>query len=304
LVTLLSSSLSASERYFAEDARVRLGDLRFHAADAWYLPDEPLLGFVEIPAGPFLMGSNPERDRNATEDEQPQHEVTLPCYYIARYPVTVAQFQEFVKESRHRLDDEDSLHGRPNHPVVNVTWYDALAYCKWLTERLREWGKTPEPLATLLRQEGWRVTVPSEAEWEKVARGPSTGSGEGHIYPWGDEFDPDKANTNETGINGTSAVGCFPQGASPYGVLDLSGNVWEWTRSLWGRDLGKPDFSYPYSPQDGRENLDASNDVLRVLRGGAYWYPLRYARCAFRLWYNPDYRNWVRGFRVVVLPKL
>ena len=248
------------------------------------------------------MGSDPEKDEYARKEEQPQHEVHLPRFYIARYPVTMAQFQEFVKASGPQSEDEGSLQRLSNHPVAYVTWYDALAYCEWLTERLREWEGTPEPLATLLRQEGWRVTLPSEAEWEKAARGPSTGSGDGRIYPWGDDFDPDKANTAETGIDGTSAVGCFPQGESPYHVLDMAGNVWERTRSLWGKDWKKPEFRYPYNPVDGRENLSAPNDVLRVLRGCAFWGGQRFARCAYRFKPYPELRYWSIGFRVVVLP--
>ena len=227
------------DRAQAGDALAIIGDPRFRA-DAWYLPDDPLLGFVEIPAGSFLMGSLPE-DQDASEEEKPQHPVTLPTYYMARYPVTVAQFRAFVEASGHQPQDEDSLRGLANHPVVNVTWYEARKYCDWLTERLQGWEGTPEPLATLLRQEGWRVSLPSEAEWEKAARGT-----DGRIYPWGNEPDPDRANYDDTGINSTSAVGCFPDGASPYGVEELSGNVWEWTRSLWGTSLSRPDFRYPY----------------------------------------------------------
>lgn len=189
--------------------------------------------------------------------------------------------------------------GLPNHPVVNVTWYETLKYCEWLTKRLRAWKETPEPLAILLRQEGWRVTLPSEAEGEKAARGAE----DGRIYPWGNEFDPNKANTAESWIGATSAMGCFPTGASPYGVMDLSGNVWEWTRSLWGTDYMKPEFRYPYDPTDQqRERIAAPDDVLRVLRGGAFWLNLWNARCAYRGWDLPDYRSVSLGFRVVVLP--
>jgi hypothetical protein len=140
-------------------------------------------------------------DPRVHKDELDQHPVTLPRYYIARYPVTVAQFQVFVQDSK------DSLRGLSNHPVADVSWHEARKYCEWPTERLRVWKGTPEPLATLLRQEGWRVTLPSEAEWEKAGRGT-----EGRIYPWGNDPDPNRANYRDTGINDTTAVGCFPEG--------------------------------------------------------------------------------------------
>lgn len=242
------------------------------------------------------MGSLSE-DQDALEGEKPQHAVTLPTYYMARYPVTVAQFRASVDVSGYQPRHEGSLRGLPNHPVVNVTWYDALQYCDWLTERLQGWEGTPEPLATLLRQEGWRVSLPSEAEWEKAARGT-----DGRIYPWGDEPDPNRANYDDTSINATSAMGCFPSGASPYGVEELSGNVWEWTRSLWGTSFGLPDFKYPYDPGDGRENRDASEDVLRVRRGGGFLSPHRHVRCAYGFRIDPYERDWYLGFRVVVCP--
>ncbi len=164
------------------------------------------------------MGSNKKRDPEAYDDELRRHKITLPRYYIARYPVTVAQFRTFADDSGYHPEHEESLRGLANHPVVNLTWYEALKYCEWLTECLRVWDGTPEPLATLLRQEGWQVTLPSEAEWEKAARGT-----DGRIYPWGNEPDPNGANYADTDINTTSAVGCFPSGASPYGVEDVGG---------------------------------------------------------------------------------
>ncbi len=260
------------QRVSAGNALGYLGDPRLRE-DAWYLPDDPMLGFVEIPEGKFLMGSDPKRGQYAQDDGQPQHEVTLPTYYIARYPVTVAQFQAFVKTSGYKPADENSLRGVPNHPVIRVSWYDAVAYCDWLSDALKNWKDAPQVLAEKLRANQWHITLPSEAEWEKGARGI-----DGRIYPWGNKFDPDKANTHEVGLGTTSAVGCFPAGAGPYGVLDMSGNVWEWTRSLWGKKAETPDFKYPYVSADGRENLNAPNDVLRVVRGGSFYHFKGYAR--------------------------
>jgi len=179
------------------------------------------------------------------------------------------------------------LRGIDNHPVVWVSWHEALAYCGWLTEKLREWEETPEPLATLLREEGWAITLPSEAEWEKAARG-----GDGRRYPWGQEPDPNRANYYDTGIWMTSAVGCFPGGASPYGVEDLSGNVWEWCRTKWEDN---------YKDYEGDDDLEGS--ALRVLRGGSFVDSGSIVRCACRnLGLYPDGRVGYYGFRVVASP--
>jgi formylglycine-generating enzyme required for sulfatase activity len=263
----------------------QLGDPRFRE-DAWYLPDDSQLGFVKIPKGPFLMGEGDD-----------QHELNLPTYYIARYPVTVAQFRSFVESSGYEPHDWYSLRNLDNHPVVLVTWYAALAYCKWLTKTLCDWAEVPEPLATLLRKKDWVVTLPSEAEWEKAARG-----NDGSICPR-----CRKSNLNhvkyyrDTDIGTkTSAVGCFPNDKSPYGVEELNGNVWEWTRSLWGRELMDPQFEYPYDPSDGRENLEAGDDTLRVLRGGAFNFNSKIGRCTARYKYSPSNLGRSEGFRIVI----
>jgi formylglycine-generating enzyme required for sulfatase activity len=135
--------------------------------------------------------------------------------------------------------------------------------------------------------------LPSEAEWEKTARGT-----DGRVYPWGNEPGPNRANYGDTGIDSSSAVGCFPGGASPYGVEDLSGNVWEWTRSL------SEGYPYPEDQQERtrRENLQAYRYAPRVLRGGTFYNHQRIVRCAFRNSNVPDVRNHSTGFRVVVRP--
>jgi formylglycine-generating enzyme required for sulfatase activity len=222
-----------------------------------------------------------------------QHEVALSTYYLAIYPVTVAQYQAFMDEAGYVPADEDGWWSRDNeydnHPVEWVNWHDALVYCAWLTEALRGWRDTPEPLATLLRDRGWQVTIPSEAEWEKAARGP-----EGRAYPWGDEPDRRRANYWDTGFGMSGAVGCFPDGASPYGVEELSGSVWEWTRSLYR--------AYPYRADDGREALDGDGE--RVIRGGSYRSVRRFIRCTYRTPSAPTQLRPGQGLRTAIVRPL
>jgi formylglycine-generating enzyme required for sulfatase activity len=245
----------------------------------WRLPfGEPV--WVEVPAGEFRMGS----DEN-TEDEKPAHNVFLDAFKIARVPITNSQYRLFVEATGHtsppHWEDGRVPRGEESHPVVRVNWHDTLAYCRWLAE------VTGKP-----------ITLPSEAQWEKAAQGHQ----DPREYPWGNDWEDSKCNTEELGLQGTTPVGIFPDGASPYGCLEMAGNVWEWTSSLWGKDWDKPKYRYPYDAADGRENLDASDDVLRVLRGGSWYYDLNYARCAYRSRYYPLYGSSYRGFRIVVSP--
>jgi len=165
---------------------------------------------------------------------------------------------------------DDPTWNLPNHPVVGVSWFEALAYCNWLGEIT-----------------GRSCRLPTEAEWEKAARGT-----DGRIYPWGSEWAEDRANTSEAGVGRTTAVGAFPAGASTYGILDMSGNVWEWCSSV-----GYAEAAYPYRADDGREDLE--RDVVRALRGGSWYDSRRYARCAVRYYDDPDDFDGSVGFRVV-----
>ncbi len=269
---LETGRLPAIERARAGDTLASLGDSRFDP-ERWYLPAEPNLGFIRIPAGKFIMGSD-EYDR-----ERPLHELDLPDdYWLAKYPVTVAQFRAFVEATKYNFD-RWQFNPVANHPVVAVRWYDALAYCQWLDEQLSVISRQApgnDPFWQGLAQGKLHVGLPSEAEWEKAARGT-----DGRIYPWGEKPDPNCANYDQTGIGDTSPVGAFPEGISPSGLLDLSGNVWEWTRSLWGKDYNL-EFKYPYQPGEQSENLKAPDNVARVLRGGSFNNLADDARCASR----------------------
>jgi formylglycine-generating enzyme required for sulfatase activity len=265
-----------------------------HGAVFWTLPyGEP--EWVQIPAGEFWMGTReqdiPELmnryggERDWYEWEVPQHKVPLPAYAISRTPITNAQYRLYVDATGHE-PPEHWEEGRPpkgkeTHPVVNVTWHDAMDYCGWLSAAT---GKT--------------ILLPSEAEWEKAARGDE----DRRSFPWGDTFDATWCNSQELGLGETTPTGTFPHGASPYGCLDMSGNVWEWTRSLWGKNFAEPEFKYPYDPTDGREELQAGNDVFRVLRGGSFNLSGGIVRCASRLGSLPDDWGGDGGFRVCVAP--
>jgi formylglycine-generating enzyme required for sulfatase activity len=292
--------LDPRARARAGDALGRAGDPRFRAREEWCLPAGDKLGFMEIPGGIFLMGSDKKKDPRAYDDELPQHPLKLPLYYMARYPVTEAQYRVFAEENGQEIEETAWARGKPNHPVVYVSWEDAWAYADWLTDKLLEWPATPAWLLRLLKGEGgkcqqWRVVLPSEAEWEKAARG-----ADGRIYPWKGEADPDKANYNETRIGGTSAVGCFAAGASPYGCEEMSGNMWEWTRNLWREGIDESK-GYPYDAGDGREIRKASFGSLRVVRGGSFDDDGRNVRCAVRC-RDRDGRDDYIGFRVAVSP--
>ena len=252
-----------------------------------YLGDPRLGELVNIPAGEFLMGD--DQDDRA----KPQHELFLTDYQIGKYPVTNAEFKEFVKAGGYtqkrwwtkagwiakerddwiRPRDWDDAHfNKPNHPVVSVSWYECLAYCRWRS------------IVT-----GKPYRLPSEAEWEKAAR-----STDGRQYPWGKEFEAGRLNSGEgeQTVRATTPVGIYPTGKGPYGCLDMAGNVYEWTSTQF-RD-------YKYNPGDGREDPDVGDNTLRVLRGGSWSLDQFCALCTSRLRLSPYYGGGYGGFRVVV----
>lgn len=338
--------LTPRERLEAADVLGALGDPRFDATRL-HLParlrsqPEPLLGFVKIPARTLTVGSEKD-DKEADSGEKPAHPVTLPDFWIARYPVTNAQYRHFVKAGGYNaerywtpegwawrngagydlssINNDDRLEnfqdwlarrpkerrdrpywwnnpqwGAPTRPVVGVSWYEALAYCKWLDEQLR--ASQPG-----LFPKNYVVRLPTEAEWEYAARAP-IGNRKSQIenrkYPWGDDWQENHANIDETGLKQTNPVGMFHQGGAPETLLfDLVGNTWDWTRSRWGRDPYNPEYGYPYKVDDGRENLDGA--FLRVLRGGSWDDDRRGARCASRNRHVPDYFDYCVGFRCIV----
>ena len=274
------AAASTASRLLAVESNTGTG----FRSDAWFLPDDDLLGFVEIPAGPFLMGSDPARDPLLFDNERwtpsgGSGSVDLPLYYIGRYEVTVAQFRHFVEVTGFRVDPA-ALAGAADHPVVAVSWPDTLAYCRWLEEALTESPVTPSRLRQIV-DDGWRVSLPTEAEWEKAARG--TG---GRTFPWGAEPRPDRAHYDGTG---TIPVGRFTCPECPFGLFDTSGNVWELTRSAY-----RP---YPYDP--GRD-VDLDEDALWVMRGGSYSDPVRNVRAATRGGADPGARRPFIGFRVAL----
>jgi formylglycine-generating enzyme required for sulfatase activity len=198
------------------------------------------------------MSSNRQDDETAFDDEEPQHLLYMPDYYLAKTPVTNAHYSAFVlaagREPPKGWPNRTPPRHEEDHPVLNVCWYNARDYCRWLSEVT-----------------GRGYDLPSEAEWEKGARGTNS-----RIYPWGYRWNATRCNSGDSGLRQTTSVYAYPQGSSPYRLLDMAGNVFEWTRSRWGTDWGQATFRYPYTPNHGREDRDASPDVFRVLRGGAF----------------------------------
>jgi formylglycine-generating enzyme required for sulfatase activity len=229
---------------------------------------------VTIPPGPFIMGSD-ERDGivgiDVGVDEVPRHQVDLPAFEIDRLEVTNKEYEKFVRSTGHRVPSEPRFpsyyqwkngqapRDQENYPVSYVDYEDAAAFCAWRGKRL-----------------------PTEAEWEKAARGT-----DGRKWPWGNKFDSKKCNTDDSHLNWTVPAGSFPEGASPYGVMDMCGNISEWTSS-W------------YKPYPGNDlKRSAFGETFKVVRGGAWSLPAHpFSRTSNRSYaVKPDKRHRSIGFR-------
>ena len=240
---------------------------------------------VAVPAGEFLMGTNTGAGQPGESNEAPQHTVYLDAYYIGQYEVTVEQFAAFVEDTGYQTQAErkggaqvwrggewlwaegaDWRH--PNgpdsqapaeHPVTQVTWEDAAAFARWAA-----------------RVTGRPVRLPTEAEWEKAARGD-----DGRFYPWGSQWEAGYANIDETGLGAPADVGSYRDGVSPYGAEDMAGNVWEWVQDWYGEDY------YPYAP--AQNPTGPADGDQRVVRGGS--------------WYDNQWSAPARPFAITTMPR-
>jgi len=225
------------------------------------VPQKVEAPMIAIPAGEFTMGS----DQGV---ERPPHAVSVDAFEIDQFEVTNEQFEKFVAATEYVTDAEKAgdtpwrayAEGKSNYPVVKVSWNDAKAFCEWAEKRL-----------------------PTEAEWEKAARGT-----DGRTYPWGNDWDVNKANTKDAGYRGTTIVGSFPDGASPYGVMDMAGNVAEWT-SDWFKQ-------YPGYP-GGDNEANYFGEKYRVIRGGGWFSDQNLVRTTERSASSVELANDDVGFR-------
>jgi formylglycine-generating enzyme required for sulfatase activity len=274
----LSASLMRTAPLNSPGREGHVGGTALHL-DAKYGMD-----LVEISAGEFTMGSteaevdallasNSNYKREWFADEIPQRKVYLDTYYIGKTPVTVAQFKQFCAATGRVMPTAPSWGWKEDHPMGYVTWNDAVAYCQWLSQ-----------------ETGYRVTLPTEAQWEKAARGP-----DGRTYPWGNDWDGSKCanSVDSNNLHSTIPVGSYVSGASIYGVLDMAGNVWQWCSDWYDENY------YRSSPR--RNPTGPSSGQYRVLRGGSWGTNLAYGlRCAERFRLPPNYWDNCYGFRCVV----
>jgi len=235
---------------------------------------------ILIPESSFWMGSSP--GEATPQNETPKHEVFLPTYRIGKYPITNAQYEMFISETGKAVapsmgwDGQRVPNGFENHPVTGVTWFDALAYCQWLSQKTGRWYQ-----------------VPNEAQWEKACRGAN-----GSIYPWGNDLESARCNYGNAKV---APVDAYPA-QNEFGCFDLLGNVRQWTCTLWGEKRIAPDPKYAYPWMDDRRNdLTASRQVRRVVRGCSMKDDQKLLRCSARNGQLPDQHDARIGFRIVML---
>ena len=246
-----------------------------------------------VPAGPFIMGTE-----HGLTDEQPAHIVTLDAFWMDQTEVTNDMYRNCVDAGKCKAPSALVYYNDPaysNHPVVHVSWTEAGAYCAWVDRRL-----------------------PTEAEWEKAAIwDPKTN--QKLVFPWGNQYDCSKGNFDDEtdldasvmqdgsvscdGFKKTAPVGSFPQGASPYGVLDMGGNVWEWVHDAF---IEVDPFNatiqnyYAISPAVNPMGVDPAITEYRSMRGGSWNWTFGYGRSAYRLWFGKDDHYDAVGFRCAV----
>jgi formylglycine-generating enzyme required for sulfatase activity len=276
LYELIDSNASLEERFEAGEIVGTLGDLRIKKDN-----------MALVKGGKFMRG-NGEKDANP--NEKPQREIYLDDFMIGKYPVTNEEFKEFVSgggydkkefwtkegwqwREENEISEPEYWHDRkwngPNFPVVGISWFEAKAYANWLSERT-----------------GHPYRLPTEAEWEKSARGT-----DGFKYPWGKDFDKNLCNSFESGLLRTSPVGIFPKGKSTYNCFDMAGNVWEWCSDRY------EDKYYANSPD--RNPKGPSHGAVRVIRGGGWRNHARYCRSADRGHNDSRSRDDLLGFRLL-----
>jgi formylglycine-generating enzyme required for sulfatase activity/energy-coupling factor transporter ATP-binding protein EcfA2 len=278
LYNLMDTNASLEERFEAGEIVGTLGDLRIRADN-----------MVLVKGGKFTRGSSSVTYPN---DEKPQREIYLDDFMIGKYPVTNEEFEEFVDDGgygkarkdmwskegwrwceENEISEPEYWHDRkwngPNFPVVGISWFEAEAYANWLSERT-----------------GHLYRLPTEAEWEKSARGTK-----GFKYPWGKRVENTLCNSGESGLHRTSPVGIFPKGKSPYGCFDMAGNVWEWCSDRY--DI------YYYAKSPGRNPKGPPDGASRIVRGGDWQTSAKDCRSALRSPFVPISRYYLLGFRIL-----
>lgn len=240
---------------------------------------------ISIPAGYATLGSDTH------VNSSPVHTIYVKAFKIGRFPVTNSQYALFVQQTAHTWPAFNTLlPAQANIPATDVTWYDAQAYCAWLTQRWRKEGRISASEV---------VRLPTEPEWEWAARGPQPDYAGKVCYPWGSQWRSDLCNSSELGLNKPTSVGLSAAGRSLFDVEDMAGQIWEWTSTLWGKDMAHPDYTYPYC-NDGREDLNAPATIRRVLRGGCFSSPSLKANCSYRGSLEPNGFWRGNGFRIAV----